>query len=194
MVLISSALTAALALLSGPPQDPPPAPPPPDALAEFEAVCLAGVGAPETVEAAALERGYAAVEAEQEDKARVQGADPPPRVWARAHDGGEARVVSAPGRLRLQGPWVSVHRCYLAAPGNFDAVRARLATLTGVDPFRQGESSVFAWIERDEGRESVRQGTFERGLSTLMRERGLRAIILSQGRDRQVILSYTTPR
>lgn len=194
MVLISPALTAALALLFGPPQNPSQAPPPPDALAEFEAVCLAGAGAPETVEAAALERGYAAIEAEQEDEARVQGSDPPPQVWARPHDGGEARVVSAPGRLQVQGPWVSVHRCYLAAPGNFDAVRTRLATLTGVDPFRQGDSSVFAWIERDGGRESVRQGTFERGLSTLMRERGLRAIILSQGRDRQVILSYTTPR
>ncbi len=190
MVSISPVATAALALLLGPSQDPPP----PDALAEFEAVCLAGAGRPEAIEAAALERGYAPVEADQEDEARTQGTDPPPRVWARPHDGGEARAVSAPGRLRVQGPWISVHRCYLAAPGDFDAIRARLTTLTGVAPFRQRTSSVFAWIERETGREGVRQGTFERGLSTLMRERGLRAIFLSPGRDRQVILSFTAPR
>jgi hypothetical protein len=161
----------------------------PDLMAEFEAACVTPRGAAAGVEAAALARGYAPVESTLEEEAGSDRADPPPRVWARGEGDDELRVVSAPGRMRLAGPWLSVDRCYVSGPGDFTASRAAAARLTGVDSFRQRQTAVFAWTETPEGRQAVRQSQFERGTIPLLRDRGLQMVLVSETRD-GVTLSY----
>lgn len=165
----------------------------PDPLAEFEALCMAARGEDAAIEAAALARGYAPVEATQEEEAGSDRADPPPRVWARTDGEVETRVISAPGRMRLAGPWLPVHRCYISAPGDFTGARAGAAALTGVDPFRQRETAVFAWTEHEDGRRPISQARFERGMIPLLRDRGLQVVLVSETRD-GVTLSYVTAR
>lgn len=128
-------------------------PDPPDLTAEFEAACMGTRGAAAGVEAAALARGYAPVGSTQEEEAGSDRADPPPRVWSRGEDDYELRIVSAPGRMRLTGPWLSVDRCYVTGPGDFNATRAAAGRLTGVDPIRQRQTAVFAWTEEADGRQ-----------------------------------------
>lgn len=163
--------------------------PEPEPMAEFEAACLATRGSAAGVEAAALARGYAPVESTHEEEAGSDRADPPPRVWSRGEDEAEVRIVSAPGRMRLAGPWLAVDRCYVTGPGDFTTARASAARLTGVDPIRQRQTAVFAWTEEAEGRRGVSQARFERGAIPLLRDQGLQMVLVSEDR-RKVTLSY----
>jgi len=161
----------------------------PDLMAEFEAACMSTRGAAAGVEAAAVSRGYAPVESTQEEEAGSDRADPPPRVWSRGEEDDELRIVSAPGRMRLTGPWLSVDRCYVTGPGDFNATRAAAGRLTGVESFRQRQTAVFAWTEEADGRQGVRQAQFERGTIPLLRDRGLQMVLVSEDRGK-VTLSY----
>ena len=161
----------------------------PDPVAEFERLCLSSRGLPAAVEAAALAGGYAADETTLEEEAGSDRADPPPRVWVRGEDEAEVRVVSAPGRMRLSGPWLAVNRCYVDGPGDFTAARAAAARLTGVASIRQRDTAVFAWTEADGVRRGIRQAQFERGTIPLLRDRGLQMVLVSESRE-GVTLSY----
>lgn len=165
---------------------------PPDIVAEFQAVCIAGRGAAAVTESAALARGYAPVEATRAEEA-VAGQDDPPRVWSLKRGEVETRVVSAPGSLRGTGPSMPVQRCFVAMPAPAAATRRQIADLTGVDSFRRRDTAVFAWLETPNGSEGVDQGSFERGLIPLLRERGLQAIMVTEQPD-QLVLSYVTAR
>ena len=129
------------------------------------------------------------MESTLEEEAGSDRADLPPRVWSRGEDEAEVRIVSAPGRMRLDGPWLSVDRCYVTGPGDFTAVRAAARRLTGVEPIRQRQTAVFAWTEEADGRRGIRQAQFERGTIALLRDRGLQMVLVSEDRDK-VTLSY----
>lgn len=163
--------------------------PPADLMAEFEAVCIRSRGGTGGVEAAALSRGYTAVAATHEEEAASTNADPQPRVWSRGEGEAEVRIVAAPGRMRAQGPWLSVDRCLIKGPGDYNAIRASARQLTGIDSFRQRDTSVFAWLPTPEGPRAIRQAQIERNAVRLLRDEALQMVLVSQNHD-GVTMSY----
>lgn len=181
--LAAGALLAAFAPQEAPEETP-------DAVAEFEAICLSSRAARDGIEALALARGYAPAEATQEEEAGSHRADPPPRVWSRGEGDAEMRVASAPGRMRMSGPWQRVNRCYVDGPGDYPTARDAAGRLAGVGSFRQRDTVVFAWTEEEAGeRRGVRQSQFERNVIPLLRDRGLQIMLVSRTPD-GVTLSY----
>jgi hypothetical protein len=182
---LTAALAVALLTAAAPPQTAP------DPVAEFEALCLATRGEDAAIEAAALARGYAPTQPRPEEDMAGLPHNPPPRAWSRIDGGVETRVLSDQGVMVVTGPWQRVHRCYVSAPGERTAARTTLVGRTGVDPFRRGESFIFAWTEAAGGRTSVSQRDYERRLEPLMRDHGLQTIRVSEFRS-DLTLTYMT--
>jgi len=182
---LTAAFAAALLTLAAAPQAAP------DPVAEFEVLCLMTRGEDAAIEAAALARGYTPTQSRYEEEFDGQPHNPRPRVWSRTDDGVETRVISDEGRLYEAGPFQPAHGCTVSAPGEPTDARAALVACSGVDPFRDGRSFIFAWTEGPDGPVSLRQRDYERRREAFMRDHGLQVIRVS-GFRKNVILSYVT--